>query len=87
VQFLTGPRPLPRGTHVTIRFGETGPGRFELPGRVAWIARDGATGPFDLGVRFQLGLAQLRMRQTYARWIVGLIQTFQDAPGGPPDAR
>lgn len=87
VQFRSARRRVPRGTHVTIRFGERGPGRFELPGRVAWIARDGASGAFDLGVRFQLELAQLRMRQTYARWIVGLIQSFQDQQGGPASAR
>lgn len=87
VRFRAGRRRVPRGTHVTIRFGDPGPGRFELPGRVAWTARDDANGPFDLGVRFQLELAQLRMRQTYARWIVGLIQSFQDQQGGPAGAR
>ncbi len=87
VLFSAVRRRVPRGTHVTIRFGARGPGRFELPGRVAWTARDGANGAFDLGVRFQLELAQLRMRQTYARWIVGLIQSFQDQRGGPVGAR
>ena len=72
---------------MTIRFGDRELGQCELPGRVAWIANDGADGPFDLGVRFQLELAQLHMRQAYARWIVGLIQSFHDSQAGPPVAR
>lgn len=87
VEFRTGRRRVPRGTHVTIRFGDRELGRFELPGRVVWIAREGANGPFDLGVRFQLELAQLQMRRAYARWIVRLIQSFQDPRGGPQGAR
>ena len=81
VEFRAERRRVPAGTHVTVRFGDRELGRFELPGRVAWIARDGADGPFDLGVRFHLELAQLQMRQTYARWIVSLIQSFQGLSG------
>ena len=65
------------GTPVTVTF-HSGRDKFELPGRVAWCARAEQGSPrFDLGVRFQLAAAQHAMRQSYARWVVGLIRDLR----------
>jgi hypothetical protein len=65
--------PIGRGASVTMHFSI---GRYELqlPGRVAWHRDRGeSTYPFDLGIRLQLELAPVEMRQAYATWIVGVI--------------
>jgi hypothetical protein len=51
--------------------------RFEIPGRIAWVAAPSSTGAVDLGIRFQLELTENVTRQAYARWIVELITRDQ----------
>jgi hypothetical protein len=66
---------LCRGATVTMRFRSSARDSFVLPGRVAWCAPNGERrGDFDVGVRFQLELAQNQTRQRYAHWIVRLIR-------------
>lgn len=65
------------GASVTLKF-RSGRDRFELPGRVAWATHGEGDGQrFDLGVRFQLAAVQHAMRQSYARWVVGLIRDLR----------
>lgn len=66
------PLVLPRDTPVTVRL-RPGDVELEIPGRIAWRRQNNEDAPFDLGVRFQLELAPLDVRQAYARWIIGAL--------------
>jgi hypothetical protein len=64
--------PLSCGTSVTLYFVVDSQ-RFEIPGRVVWLAPQQQPSPIDAGVHFQLALAGSTVRQSYATWIVDLI--------------
>ena len=66
------PLVLARDTPVTVRL-RPGDVELEIPGRIAWRKENNEESPYDLGVRFQLELAPLDVRQAYARWIVGAL--------------
>lgn len=48
-----------------------------IPGRVAWSATR-ADGDMDLGIRFDLALAQASSRERYSSWIVASIVGLRD---------
>lgn len=62
------------GTSVTMRL-DTGNGRLEIPGRIAWLDPRHPETRYDLGVHLRLELARAVMRQQWAEWVVGLIRS------------
>jgi len=74
---------LERRASVTVHFVVEGR-QFEIPGSIAWVApAPGTQSGLDLGVRFQLALVPIGMRQSYANWIVSLLRR-QGSPTVPP---
>jgi hypothetical protein len=74
---------LDRRTVVTMEF-KVDSHHFQIPGQVVWTARPGEPGQMDMGVRFQLAMVPSAMRETYARWIVGLLKRH-GVQASPPD--
>lgn len=63
-----------RGAVVSLRFGDV---RFPfvLPGKIAWMRRDGDV--VVVGIELQLELAPAAMRQGYARWVVERLREYR----------
>lgn len=51
-----------------------------IPGRIAWSALK-PEGDVDLGIRFDLALAQASSRERYSSWIVASIVSLRDYVG------
>jgi hypothetical protein len=79
---LGQPIAVERGSAATVSFAVAGQ-RFELPSRIVWIASPTQTNrQFDLGVKFQLELAQHATRQAYAQWIVEQLMAARGTTPG-----